>query len=283
MDALVRRALGRDDVPFEIVRVLPWRRSQFAAGTFRAGRVLLAGDAAHTTSPTGGHGLNTGLGDVGDLGWILDALLRGWGGDGLLDAYDWERRTVAIRNSASSTRNYAAWVQSGGRDQVLADSPLGEQQRQAIGAQMSAMLRQEWHSLGVGMGYRYDDSPIVVPDGTPPTPDDPSEYVPTARPGHRAPHAWLADGRSTIDLFGDAFTLVRFGPDAPDARALVHAAGQVGLPLSVVTIDQPEIARCYERQLVLVRPDGMVAWRGDTLPRDPQWLVDVVRGIAGEK
>ncbi|HVV08382.1 FAD-dependent monooxygenase [Amycolatopsis sp.] len=280
MDALVRRALGRDDVPFEIVRVLPWRRSQFAADRFRKGRVLLAGDAAHTTSPTGGHGLNTGLGDVSDLGWMLAALLRGWGGAGLLDAYHAERRPVAIRNSASSTRNYGVWVQSGGREHVLEDSPLGEEQRQAIGARMSAMLRQEWHSLGVGMGYRYDSSPIVVPDGTPPTPDDASEYVPTARPGHRAPHAWLAEGRSILDLFGDAFTLLRFGADAPDTGPFVRAAEEAGLPLSVIDIQQPEIAKLYERRLVLVRPDGMVAWRGDSLPEDARSLVDVVRGAA---
>ncbi|HVW43794.1 MAG TPA: hypothetical protein VHC18_20845, partial [Amycolatopsis sp.] len=180
----------------------------------------------------------------------------------------------------SSTRNYGVWVQSGGREHVLEDSALGEQQRQAIGARMSAMLRQEWHSLGVGMGYRYDSSPIVVPDGTPPTPDDASEYVPTARPGHRAPHAWLAEGRSILELFGEGFTLLRFGADAPEAGMLVRAAERAGLPLSVETVEQPDIAKLYERRLVLVRPDGMVAWRGDSLPADARSLVDLVRGAA---
>ena len=158
---------------------------------------LLAGDAAHTTSPTGGHGLNTGIGDVSDLGWMLDALLRGWGGDQLLAAYNAERRPVAIRNGTSSTKNYGAWVQAVGRDLVLDDTPAGEAQRRAVGDQMNAMLASEWHSFGVAMGYRYDASPIVIPDGAPPTPDEPGDYVQTARPGHRAPHAWLADGRST--------------------------------------------------------------------------------------
>jgi 2-polyprenyl-6-methoxyphenol hydroxylase-like FAD-dependent oxidoreductase len=144
VDALVRRAFGRDDVPYRAMRVMPWRRSQFAASTFRHGRVLLAGDAAHTMSPTGGHGLNTGLGDAADLSWMLAGLLDGWGGSALLDAYSTERRATAIRNSAFSTRNYGVWVQTLGRDRVLENSEEGELQRQAIGAQMSAMLQQEW-------------------------------------------------------------------------------------------------------------------------------------------
>ncbi|MCW2526424.1 MAG: hypothetical protein JWM76_1284 [Pseudonocardiales bacterium] len=275
--ALVTRALGRDDVPWEAMRVMPWRRSQFAATSFRSGRVLLAGDAAHTTSPTGGHGLNTGLGDDSDLGWMLDALVRGWGGPALLEAYDAERRPTAIRNSAFSTRNYGVWVQTLGRDHVLDDSPEGEAQRLAIGAQMSALLQQEWWSLGVGMGYRYDQSPIVVADGTPPTADDASDYVPTARPGHRAPHGWLPDGRSTIDLFGDGFTLLSFDPFA-DTSGFVDIATRLGMPLRVESIEDRAIAALYERALVLVRPDGMVAWRGDTVPLDIAGLLDVVRG-----
>jgi 2-polyprenyl-6-methoxyphenol hydroxylase-like FAD-dependent oxidoreductase len=279
-EAIMRRAMGNDGGDWKVRRVMPWRRSQFTADRFTAGRILLAGDAAHTTSPTGGHGLNTGLGDVSDLGWMLDALLRGWGGDGLLAAYNAERRPVAVRNGTSSTKNYGAWVQAVGRDLVLDDTPEGEAQRRAVGEQMNAMLAQEWYSFGVAMGYRYDASPIIVPDGTPPTPDEPSEYVQTARPGHRAPHAWLADGRSTIDLFGDGFTLLRLG-FVGDVTPLTAAAADGGVPLRVVTVDDPAIARLYERQLVLVRPDGMVAWRADSLPGNASALIAIVTGNAG--
>lgn len=278
--ALLRRARGHHDIPWEVVNVTPWRRSQCAATGFRAGRVFLAGDAAHTTSPTGGHGLNTSLGDTSDLAWMLDAVLHGWGGTALLDAYTAERRPVAIRNSSLSTRNYKVWVENDGREHVLEDTVDGERQRQAIGARMSAMLRQEWQSFGVSMGYRYDSSAIVVPDGTPPPPDEPGEYVQTARPGHRAPHAWLSDGRSTIDLFGDGFTLLRLGGAAPDTGPIEKAAELSGMPLTVVPLDQPDIAALYERSLVLVRPDGMVAWRANELPSDPELLVDQVRGAA---
>ena len=278
-DVIMRRAMGNDRGQWTVRRVMPWRRSQFTAERFAAGRIALAGDAAHTTSPTGGHGLNTGLGDVSDLGWMLDALIRGWGGDQLLPAYNAERRPVAIRNGTSSTQNYGAWVRAVGRELVLDDTPEGEAQRRAVGDQMNAMLAQEWHSFGVAMGYRYDTSPIICPDGTPPTPDDPSEYVQTARPGHRAPHAWLPDGRSTLDLFGAGFTLLRLDP-AADVAPLADAGApaDISLPLNVVTIDDPQIARLYERPLVLVRPDGMVAWRGDTLPDDIAALIATVTG-----
>jgi 2-polyprenyl-6-methoxyphenol hydroxylase-like FAD-dependent oxidoreductase len=277
VDAIMRRAMGNDRGEWTVRRVMPWRRSQFTADRYVNGRIALAGDAAHTTSPTGGHGLNTGIGDISDLGWMLDALLRGWGGDQLLAAYNAERRPVAIRNGTSSTRNYGAWVQAVGRDLVLDDTPAGEAQRRAVGDQMNAMLASEWHSFGVAMGYRYDASPIVIPDGVPPTPDEPGDYVQTARPGHRAPHAWLADGRSTIDLFGDGFTLLRLG-FVGDVTPLTAAAADRGVPLRVVVVDDPAIARLYERRLVLVRPDGMVAWRADSLPDNVSALLSTVTG-----
>jgi 2-polyprenyl-6-methoxyphenol hydroxylase-like FAD-dependent oxidoreductase len=277
VDAIMRRAMGNDRGEWTVRRVMPWRRSQFTADRYVNGRIALAGDAAHTTSPTGGHGLNTGIGDISDLGWMLDALLRGWGGDRLLAAYNAERRPVAIRNGTSSTKNYGAWVQAVGRDLVLDDTPAGEAQRRAVGDQMNAMLASEWHSFGVAMGYRYDASPVVIPDGAPATPDEPGDYVQTARPGHRAPHAWLADGRSTIDLFGDGFTLLRLG-FAGDVTPLTAAAADRGVPLRVVAVDDPAIARLYERQLVLVRPDGMVAWRADSMPGSASALIATVTG-----
>ena len=279
MHAMVRRALGRDDVPYVLMRVLPWRRSQFTADRFHKGRVFLAGDSAHTMSPTGGHGLNTGLGDVTDLGWILQALVQGWGGTLLADAYTAERRPVAIRNGTSSTKNYAFWVERAGRENVLVPGPEADAERKALGERMSANLKQEWHSLGIAMGYNYADSPVIVPDGSPMPVDDPSVYIQTARPGHRAPNFCLQDGRSMIDLFGRDFVLLRFGADAPLTDALLDSARKAGVPLQCVTISEPEALCLYERKLVLVRPDGVVAWRSDTLPSDVEGLVDKVRGV----
>jgi hypothetical protein len=128
------------------------------------------------------------------------------------------------------------------------------------------------------LGYRYEDSPVCVADGTPPIPDDSRNYIPTTRPGSRAPHLWLADGRSTLDLFGRNFVLLRIGARAPDAGPLLQAARQRRLPLEVVAIDDPAVAAAYERSLVLVRPDGHVAWRGDELA-DADMIVSTVCGL----
>jgi 2-polyprenyl-6-methoxyphenol hydroxylase-like FAD-dependent oxidoreductase len=204
----IRRALGSIDLPYEILRVVPWRRSQCSAASFGVGRVFLAGDSAHTTSPTGGHGMNTGFGDVSDLGWMLDARMQGWGGEKLLKAYDIERRPVAMRNSASSTANYKGWVDNTGYDQILTPGAQGEEARARIGANLEKSLHSEWNSLGIDLGYRYDSSPIIISDGTQPTPDDASEYIPTSRPGHRAPHAWLPVAQRLICLVSASFCFV---------------------------------------------------------------------------
>ena len=280
VSADIRRALGSDDIPFEILRLIPWRRSQCVAASYRSGRVLLAGDSAHTTSPTGGHGMNTGIADAVDLAWMLDAIIKGWGDEGLLEAYDIERRPIGARNSASAAKNYSGWMVNTGYADVLAEGPQGDACRADIGRRLVESLHGEWHSLGIDLGYRYEGSPIIVADGTPPTPDETSTYLPTARPGHRAPHAWLGDGRSTLDLFGQGFTLLRFGVPNDASAALERAAGKVGVPLRTVDVAETEIAALYERKLVLVRPDGQVAWRGDSLPGDCGALIDAVRGAA---
>ncbi|HEY4202709.1 MAG TPA: FAD-dependent oxidoreductase [Devosiaceae bacterium] len=274
----IRTALG-PDTKYEILAVAPWRRRELIVANFREGRILFAGDSAHSMSPTGGFGMNTGASDAVDLGWKLDAVLNGWAGPKLLDSYDFERRPVAIRNMKASTRNYAVWTASTDRYQHLLDpTPLGDETRAAVGASLSEQLKEEWESLGVQLGYRYEGSPVIVPDGTPPTPDEAGEYIPTTRPGHRAPHAWLSEGKSTIDLFGHGFVLVRFGGEATDVEAFTAAASRRGVPFRVVDIDDARVAELYERKLVLVRPDGHVGWRGNTMPDDALAIIDTVRG-----
>jgi len=160
----------------------------------------------------------------------------------------------------------------------MEDGPDGDACRLRVGEQIVRSLHGEWNSLGVDLGYRYDGSPIIVPDGAPPPADEVSDYEQTARPGHRAPHAWLGDGRSTLDLFGRGFTLLRFGALADETQAIAAAADAAGVPFRAVDIDDPKIATLYAKRLVLVRPDGQVAWRSDTAPEAPAHLIDVVRG-----
>ncbi|CAN5759389.1 FAD-dependent oxidoreductase [soil metagenome] len=279
MAAAVRRCFGRDDIPFKLTTVTPWRRRQMTAKKLRKGRVFLAGDAIHAMSPTGGFGMSTGAGDSVDLGWKLEAVLRGWGGPDLLDTYEIERQPVAVRNTAAAADNFKPWRLQLDFEHIREESPQGEAARQEIGAALKDAFKREWETWGTTMGYRYDYSPICVPDGTPAYADDSMIYEQTSRPGSRAPHAWLADGRSTLDLFGRGFVLLRFGGTSIDETApLLAAAKAVKMPLQVVDIAQADIAALYERRLVLVRPDGHVSWRGDALPDEVVVLLDTVRG-----
>jgi 2-polyprenyl-6-methoxyphenol hydroxylase-like FAD-dependent oxidoreductase len=273
--ALVRRCFGCD-IPYTIEDKSMWVRKRTVADRFGDGRVFLAGDAAHAHPPNGGLGMNTGIQDAFDLGWKLAATLAGWGGEALLESYDHERRPACARAAEVSLANYRRLVSAAQRAEIYAPTPAGERARRAIGAGLVEENEKSWHPVGVHLGYIYHPSPIVVPDGTQKPPDDTIGYAPTAFPGARAPHAWLADGRSILDLFGAGFVLLAFA-DVPTA-ALERAAAARNTPLAVHRIARGEIADLYGRALVLVRPDGHVAWRGDRLPEDALALIDIVRG-----
>lgn len=269
---VIRKLIGQP-IPFELLHVAPWTVHNALAERYREGRVFLLGDAAHLQSPSGGYGMNGGVADAINFGWKLAAVLHGWGGEDLLDSYETERRQFHVRALAESIQNSAdnELVTPG-----LEDAILGAARRETLAERIQKIKPKNFQSLGVSLGYRYESSPVIVPDGTPPTPFETSRYVPTARPGHRAPHAWLADGRSTLDLFGDRLVLLCFGKDCP--RGLLKAAAERGVPLAGVAIEDSRIAELYGRRLVLVRPDGHVAWRADDEPENPDALIDVVRG-----
>ena len=250
------------------------------ASGFRSGRILLAGDAAHITAPNGGYGMNTGMADAVDVSWKLAALINGWGGPELPASYDTERRPVAWRAVNAAAVNFSALTPSLDFSGVTAAGAAGESHRRELGEAFDHSTRAVWETLGIALGYRYAASPLIVPDGSAPVEDDPIRYIPSARPGHRAPHAWIDAGCSTLDLFGRDFVLLRLGHDAPDPSPLVQAAARREVPLTLHTLPQQDIAALYERSLVLVRPDGHVAWRGDQLPDDPVALIDRVRGSA---
>jgi len=277
--AAIRRAVGCD-FEFEILSVLPWVRRELVAENFRNGRGFIAGDAAHMMSPTGGFGMNTGIGDAVDLCWKLAATLAGWGGEHLLDSYTRERQAVGARNVAEASGNLRRMLSVGAHPDIADDTPQGAAARAKVGPAFTEMMRHEWFTLGIHLGYRYEGSPICWPDGSPPPPDEARKYVPVARPGHRAPHAWLADGRSTLDLFGRGFVLLGFDAAAGEAEPLIQAAQARGVPLEFVALAEPQVAALYERKFVLVRPDGHVAWRDDRMPDEPDRLIDVVRGAA---
>lgn len=278
--ALLRRALGFD-LGVEWLASHVWTRRSAVGDRFQHGRVFLAGDAIHQFSPTGAQGMNTGIGDAVDLGWKLAAVIDGWGGEQLLTSYESERLPIGLRNVAATTDYFLDHRKfADGLDEIEDDSPTGQALRRKIGEVLMRNVGRTFQTVGIELGYRYEDSPICVPDATPPEPDEPARYMPSTRPGARAPHAWLPDGRSMLDLYGRGFLLLRLGEDAPDPISFEIAAAACGIPLSVMKIVEPDIVRIYERRLVLVRPDGHVAWRGNDAPDDPSAVIDKVRGVA---
>jgi len=274
---LFRDAVGKD-VPHRILSVRRWMARNVVADRYRHGRILLAGDAAHLNHPAAGLGLNTGLGDAVDLGWKLAAVLQGWGGARLLDSYEAERRPVGERNVAHADMSHASERTQPTHPEIAMPTAAGAEARRKMGEDLVRVQINRVVTDGLALGYRYAPSPIVWSDGEAVPPSSASEYRPTTAPGSRAPHAFLSEGRSTIDLFGTGFTLLRLGAHPPHPSGLERAFGERHVPLSIVNIADPAISTLYERALVLVRPDGHVAWRGDQEPADPGAVVDHIRG-----
>ena len=275
--AMVRAALG-SDMDFEVLRAQPWAGHRVVARSYGTDRLCLLGDAAHLRWPKGGFGANTGIGDAVDLGWKLAAVLGGWGGPRLLASYEAERRPIAIRNVNEAANNRALDELVAPDPRLEHDDAAGASARANLANLLFAMRLREYQTDGIQLGYRYRHSPICVPDvDALEPPDDHMVYQPSSFPGCRAPHAWMTSGCSTLDLFGHGFHLLRFDRTLR-CDAFVAAAAAIGMPLATSDILRQEIAALYERKLVLVRPDGHVAWRGDEPPDDP---VGVVRKVSG--
>lgn len=276
-EGFFQEVVGKD-VPHEIVSVRRWMARNVVADRYKHGRIFLAGDAAHLNHPAAGLGLNTGLGDAVDLGWKLSATLVGWGGARLLDSYESERRPVGIRNISHASDSHNNERQQPTHPEIAMDTAAGAEARRKMGEELVRVQTRRVITDGLALGYQYEQSPIVCGNGAAPSPSSTFEYRPTTMPGSRAPHAWLSDRRSTIDLFGHGFTLLRFGEATAVPAAMERAFAERGVPLNTVGIVDPAIAALYERPLVLVRPDGHVAWRGEEEPSDPLAVVDQVRG-----
>ena len=267
---LIRAATGIPDLEVEILSRDEWVAHQLIATRYRRGNVFLAGDACHLHPPYGGYGMNMGIGDAVDLGWKLSAVLGGWGGPALLESYETERRQVHQRVVDESVVNLAASSRKFAMVDIEHPGAPGDAARTAAAAGILAGKRREFDSLGIVLGSTYENSPVLVPDGTSITRGDAFSYTPCARPGCRAPHAWVRDGdgrdagASLFDLFNrTGFTLLvtRGGPE--NAQPVSRAAEQQGLSLAIVAPDLPGLRELYECEFALIRPDQFVAWRGD--------------------
>lgn len=247
------------------------------ADHFQAGRILLGGDAVHLFTPTGGLGYNTAIEDAVNLGWKLSAVLKGQGGPALVESYEAERRPVAQRNTGYARGFADSLGLFKPAAEIEDDTPAGAAARARAGAYFEAHAKAEFNIPGITFGSRYDGSPVILSDGTPPPPDAANVYIPTACPGGRAPHLWLAPGRSLYDAFGFEWTLLRLGTKAIGGDNFVRAAASAGLDLQTVELPSDEARDLYDADLALIRPDQIVAWRGNA-DGDAPSVIEAVLG-----
>ncbi len=284
--ALIKKASGID-LPYEVLSSDEWVASSLLADRYRDRRVFLAGDACHLHPPMGGYGMNMGVADGVDLGWKLAAVLQGWGGAGLLDSYERERAPVHRFVIEEATTNHAVGGHQLWQDGLEDDNERGANLRLEVGARASVAKLREFMTLGVVLGYRYNDSPVIVGDGTEAPAPDFINYVPTSRPGHLAPHAWLHDGSSLYDHFGKGFTLLDTGganaSNTSGSDAARAAAQQAGVPLRVIHPRESGLPGLYATRYTLIRPDQHVAWRGNAWPDDGASLLRHVTGQAAPR
>lgn len=272
----IYNALGGSLAPFpikidEILVKSTWRPNICIAESYTSsgGRVFLAGDSAHQNIPTGGYGMNTAVGDSFDIGWKLAATLKQYGGKDLLKSYELERLPIAARNINQSGTFWKVWATIWSRvAELRTDTILSRpEELKAIKASTAEFFKvndAENRSHGIELGYRYNASPVVVPDTEATEPEwSILHYIPSTWPGARPPHVFLSDGETSVfDLFGQDYTIVDFSEDGKWAESFTKAAKRLGIPIKAVHLPQEKhVQKIWERTAVLVRPDDHVAWR----------------------
>jgi 2-polyprenyl-6-methoxyphenol hydroxylase-like FAD-dependent oxidoreductase len=266
-------------VKYEMLTCNPWRQNLLLAERYRDQRVFLAGDAVHLVIPTGGLGMNSGVGDAIDLSWKLAATLQGWGGPNLLSSYEIERRQIGDRNVGASryaTLGRRKW-RALWKPDIRDDTPAGATTRAALTRVADEEQRKSNEMIGAELGYRYVDSPIIcdIPGG----PEHLFRtYQPTTWPGARLPHAWLEDGTPIQDRIPDGYTILKLGKSKANVSGLEKALKSFGASAAVLEIPDTAPRAIYGYDLLLLRPDLHVVWRSNAAPEDP---LDVARTATG--
>lgn len=280
-DWSIRQILGvDDDFEYEVLSNEDWYGRRLVADRFQSGRVFICGDAAHLWVPYAGYGMNAGIADAENLGWLLAARIAGWGREGLLDAYVAERQPITEQVSVFAMNHAHAMAKQ--RRAVPADveedAPDAAATRAAFGQVIYDLNVQQYCCGGLNFGYYYEASPIIAYDGAEHPAYGMAAFTPSTVPGCRTPHIWLADGRSLYDAMGPDYTLLRFDPSV-DASALIDAAAARSVPMQLLDVvpKDPDPA-LYAEAFVLSRPDRHVAWRGNAIPSNPDMLLDILTG-----
>jgi 2-polyprenyl-6-methoxyphenol hydroxylase-like FAD-dependent oxidoreductase len=266
-------------VQYEMLSCAPWRQNLLLADSYGQGRIFLAGDAVHLVIPTGGLGMNSGVGDAVDLAWKLAATLQGWGGPNLLASYEIERRQIGARNveaSRQASRGRRAW-RAAWRPNIRDHTPEGAATRANLTRIADVEQRKSNEMIGAELGYRYRNSPLIWPEAGEGPADDLMKYVPTTWPGARLPHLWLGDGTALHDHIGEGYTLLRLAGAPANSEPLARAFASYGAPFTVLDIGEAHPRDIYGCDLLLLRPDLHVVWRGNRLD-DPAKLAAIATG-----
>jgi 2-polyprenyl-6-methoxyphenol hydroxylase-like FAD-dependent oxidoreductase len=281
-DWAIRTILGvGPDFRYEVISREDWVGRRFVADRFRDRRAFICGDAAHLWIANAGYGMNAGIADAVALSWQVAAVLNGWALPAMLDAYDAERRPITEQVSRFAMELALKTIEQRRATPAEIEMPgaAGDAVRARIGREAYDYHVQQYCCGGLNFGYFYDQSPIVAYDGDPQPGYTMYDFTPSSVPGCRAPHLWLRDGRSLYDRLGPDYTLLRLDPHTPIGR-VAEAAQRRGVPLAVIDVESPEAQQLYQRNLVLVRPDQHVAWRGKREPADAVGLIDLIRGAS---
>ena len=283
-DAAIRTVLGVDqDFEYELLSKEDWVGRRLIVDKVRDDKVFICGDACHLWVPYAGYGMNAGIADAANLGWLLAARLEGWGEEGILAAHAAERLPITdqVSHFAMDHAHAMASARKSVSHEIEADGPQADAYRAAVGKTTYDLNVQQYCCAGLNFGYFYQGSPIIAYDGEAAPPYTMGEFTPSTVPGARLPHIWLEGRRSLYDALGPFYTLLRLDPDI-DVSGLTNAAAAAGVPLTVLDISISEAAKLFARNLILVRPDQHVAWRGNDVPANPDWLVNIIRGAGSE-
>ena len=266
-------------IEYELLSCAPWRQNLLLADRYREGRVFLAGDSVHLVIPTGGLGMNTGVGDAFDLAWKLIGTIKGWGGPELLDSYEVERRQVGDRNVGAS--RYAnvgrqKW-RSIATEDIFSGTDTGESVKKKLIQVADSEQRKGNRMIGAELGYRYVDSPCI--DNVPGGPEHRvGEYHPNVWPGSRLPHCWLDDGVALQDLLPETYVLLILGDKPLDISKLRQSYEAIGAPVTELRIESNRIRDLYGFDLLVLRPDMHVVWRGADVPQNPKEIASISTG-----
>ena len=266
-DWAIRAILGvDDDFEYEVMSKEDWFGRRLVSDKLQQGRVFVAGDAAHLWVPYAGYGMNAGLADASNLAWHLAAQLELWASPLALSAYQKERHPITEQVSRFAMNH--AHAMSKRRREIPANlednTPEGEMARTTFGKDLYELNVQQYCCAGLNFGYFYDQSPIMLYDDETAPDYSMGSFTPSTVPGCRAPHFWLAEGRSLYDELGKAYTLLCLKPVEPSALAwLTNAAAQARMPLKIMDLSGLDnVPPAYKHPYVMVRSDAHTVWRG---------------------